>query len=463
MLIFLVVALLGFSLGQNIQVKVKEPHILSSIFPNGFSARIIMWGKQSTFHNLEMGLRVADPEDGCETYNFNHPRHDTAFLVTGLTSCPLTNLVHNAQAHGAKAIFVVNNKDTEVDKVIVPDHMPGVSIHVFLLSKQTGDILINIAKQAREEDKNWHIRSRIEIDFMSFVQKTKKVSLEMTFSPDQPTGTKLLADIAESPFVQDLGKNLEIRLNYAMMRCDKCKKDGFKTPKSNCLSGGKYCWTSETDKSMGGEVVLVQSLKHICTDIVLGDGSKTKELYDYYWLFHKNCGLSIDQTCTNSILKTLGIKDDVFKCVTSSFYKNFNRAEHNFEMKHPNIFLQENSLLHLEKEKFNKIEHYAHFPLIKVNEVIYYGQINYGSVFGYICNHINSDLAGCGPLMTTSEIQISRNSRLFENTVIALIVLLVIVGIVVCRTTLKRKFESELSYKIDKSVNEFLQKTGTEL
>jgi hypothetical protein len=423
-----------------------------------------MWGKQSTFENLEINLRTADPEDGCEEYNFNHPKHDVAYLVTGLKSCPLSNLIHNAQAHGAKALFIVNNKDDDIERIVVPDHMPGVQIHVFVISHTTGQTLIDVTKQASSEDQNWHMKSKIEIDFLAYASRKKVVSLEMTFSPEMSSATKFLSDLYESSFAQDLDNDLELSLHYPVMHCDKCKENGYKTPKRDCLSGGRYCWKANSDSEHGGEIILVQALKNMCTETTLSVKDRRKELGDYYWMYHQNCMEQFTPECPNAILSKLGIKEDVFNCITSSFYSDISRSQDTIVRKHPNIYLQDNYLLRLEKSNFNKIQHYAHFPLVSINDVVYYGPITFRSILGFICRHINDGLKGCSEFITEDDVKIQRNKGLFEASFIGLVVLFVLVAIYICKKKLRRKFDSELAYKIDQSVTEYLQKSGgTEL
>ena len=61
----------------------------------------------------------------------------------------------------------------------------------------------------------------------------------------------------------------------------------------------------------------------------------------------------------------------------------------------PRIFLDDNSLLKIEKEQFNAVQHFNRFPLLKINDIIYYGKIDSVSVLAFICKHVRNDLIGC--------------------------------------------------------------------
>lgn len=418
-----------------------------------------MWGKQSTFDNLQIRLRTADPEDGCDPYNFNHPKHETAYLVSGAKDCPLSNILHNAQTHGAKAVFIVNDKDTELDRIVLPDHMSGVHIHVFVITKSVGEALLAVTRQAKDEDENWHTRSMIEIDFVGAAARQKAVSIKMTYSPDQLPAAKFLADLYESPFADNIDKGIDLELHYTFLHCDQCKKDGYKHQKTDCLSGGRYCWKSDPDSGhIGGEVMLIQMVKNMCVETMLSIKERRKEIGNYYWLYYHNCIHDFQPECTNAILDHLGILDDVFKCVTTSFYKNVKKSDSMMELKHPNIYLEHNYLLGSEKRELESIKHYAHFPLLKINDIVYYGPITFSSVMGFICKHINDDYKGCEQFHTEEDVETQAFHRKLEMGFIGFTFLAVLLGVFICRKRLIKKFNSELAFKVEESIKEYLQK-----
>lgn len=420
-----------------------------------------MWGKQPTFENLKLRLRNADPLDGCEPYSFHEPHHATAFLVNGLKKCPLTSMIHNAQMHGAKALFIVNNKDTNVEDIEVPDHLSGVHIHVFIINHSDGQALVDISEQARTEDQNWHIHSKIEIDFLEYARRGEKVKIDMIFSPDNKDAMQFLADAYSSQFAKDIGhkKNIKLSLGYNLMHCDSCKKDGYRLPKEDCLSGGRYCMKSVYYDNLKGQEMLVQVLKNKCVTHILSTEGKEELVGEYYYLLNANCMDIYSAKCTNAVLKKLEIHDKVINCVYDSFDLSAKRHKDLVETSaKPNAMLQENYMLHLERKRFQKIEHYAHFPLLKINEIHYYGPISYYAVFGFICRHINDKFDGCPSVFTEEEITIQHNAKVFQLSLVGIIALLAMITIFACRKQMKNKFDAELSMRVDQSVTEFLQK-----
>lgn len=424
-------------------------------------ARIILWGKQTTFENLNLRLRTADPQDGCEPYNYKESHHGTAFLVNGLKNCPLTTLINNAQTHGAKALFIVNDKDTNIEEIEVPDHISGVHIHVFIINHSDGQSLIDITEQARGDNSDWHIKSKIEIDFLEYAARGDSIKLQMIYSPDNREAMKFLADMFTSKFAKDIGSNkkIKLRLNYNLLNCESCRLDGYRLPKEDCLSGGRYCMKSTMFDNLKGQQILIQVLKNKCTEAYLRRTNKEELIGNYYYLTFANCLIEFHPACYNAVLKKLGIDTEVLNCVYGSFDNEAKRNE-NFYTKSPkpHAMLQDNYLLSLEKQYFNTIKHYARFPLVKINDIHYYGPLSYYAIFGFICRHINDGFDGCASVFTEEEITIVRNSKFFQISLIGIVVLCVISTIFICRRQLKVKFDNELSIRIDQSVTEFLSK-----
>ena len=84
-----------------------------------------MWGRQSTFSNFEIKLVAASPSSGCDPYNYGIPTTPTAYLVDGLNKCALSNIIHNAQAKAAQALFIMNYDKTGIENIKIPDHISG--------------------------------------------------------------------------------------------------------------------------------------------------------------------------------------------------------------------------------------------------------------------------------------------------------------------------------------------------
>jgi hypothetical protein len=410
-----------------------------------------MWGKQSTFENLVIRLREAVPYDGCEPYSYDIPKAPTAYLVNGLNKCPLSTMIHNAQAKNAKALIIVNHEETDIKNAIEHSHLPGVRIHVLLINKRVG-VKLRDAVQAEKL-----AETHLSINFLDLVSKNSNVDLEVTYSPEDPQIARFFADFYVSKFASD--SRISIGRKYTMLHCSSCAEQGFTMAKENCLSGGRYCMKSSINDDITGEVMLVQTLKNKCTEAILQDRNQQNKIREYYWRFNNSCIETFSPKCINAILKALGIKKEVFDCVKSSFIRStlIDPKADPVQRTEPLILLDDNTLLATEMKSFKAIENYADFPLLKINGVIYYGQISFKEVAEFMCRHVKKDLKGCEDVQ---EIEVFSEGKAFRW--FALILVIGVFGTVMelCRRALKKKMEGELAYKIDQSVSNFLERSG---
>src|SRR3990167_1873867 len=418
-----------------------------------------MWGKQQTFTDMNYTLTTVDPPSGCESYSdatkaVAKKHKISAFLVNGIKDCSLSNLIHNAQSLGANMLIITNTQGSSIAQVEQPDHIPGVQIHVLLVDADTGLILSSLGSSSNTEE------LIISPRFLEFARRNSTVSIDMTFNPDDESATKFLADLYSSAFTHDyLGNKLAINLNYAMLHCTQCGESGYTSAKLGCLSGGRYCMKSKYFEGLGGEVMLVQVLKHVCAEQIIANLQKPSMLPEYWWTMHHSCMSDFNPVCSNAILKKLGIKSQVFECLKKSFLSpNLDGTPSTGPLR---IGLQDNSILQDQMTKFYRVQHYNHFPLIKINDLVYYGKIDYPEVMGFICTHIRDSLQGCKTLPKTTEIiVVETGGTVFKYIASILVIALVLYVVCVCRSKLKQKFDGELANKIDQSVTEYLKRTG---
>ena len=268
-----IVLLLQETLRQTVKITVLQPPILKQIFPDGFDARILMWRKQSTFQSLEIRLREAAPYDGYEPYSYDTPKTPTGYIVNGLNKCPLSTLIHNAQAKNAKALIIIYHEETDISNAVEHSHLPAVRIHVIPINKKDG-MRIRDAVDAEKLSE-----TTISINFLSPIQNANGVNLEIVYSPDDPSMANFFAEYSTHRLATDA--SVSIMRKYTMLHCSSCAEQGFTMAKENCLSGGRYCMKSTTDEGITGEVMLVQTLKNICAEKTLLSNNR-KGILKYY-------------------------------------------------------------------------------------------------------------------------------------------------------------------------------------
>src|SRR3990167_1175578 len=221
-------------LGQEILLEPKGPGMLITAFPSGIPARIIMWGKQNTFEDQEVTLWEASPKSGCEEHGTMLTGNSSLF-ADGLNNCPLTNLIFNAQNRGAKALFIANHDDRKVSSLVIPNQLPGVQIHVFLIDRAIGQNL-HYFLQSQLKDP-----IRLSLSFKKFAQQNSTINLQITYNPDNMFSAGLLTALYSSPFLSDMNAGrLQVDHKYVILHCTACEEKKYTFQQENCLSGGCF-------------------------------------------------------------------------------------------------------------------------------------------------------------------------------------------------------------------------------
>lgn len=123
----------------------------------------------------------------------------------------------------------------------------------------------------------------------------------------------------------------------------------------------------------------------------------------------------------------------------------------------PRIYLDDNLLLKAEKEEFKSVEHFNRFPMLKINDIVYYGRIDNDSIMAFICSHVRNNLTGCKKYVNKLEGSHGNGFAIFVTIVVGIIFIWFFNK---CRISLRQRFENEMNMQVDASINKFLAKTG---
>ena len=217
--------------------------------------------------------------------------------------------------------------------------------------------------------------------------------------------------------------------------------------KENCLSGGRYCALPARDH-LKGERVLVQDLYHICTEQHCKKEKLLTKWTEYLYQFDQVCAHKMEIKCTQQLLKKLDIKEKVEECVNTSVEMVGTKRR---------LFLNDNTLLRDQKKKFSAVQHFNKFPLLKINETVYYGPIDTVNVMSFICRHVRDDLVGCEEYIKKIQAKKGHGFTIFVIIVVGALFLWLFNR---CRISLRARFENEMNLQVDASINKFLAKTG---
>lgn len=223
----------------------------------------------------------------------------------------------------------------------------------------------------------------------------------------------------------------------------------------SCLSAGRYC-SMDYSETITGDKIIFQILNNLCAEKIIKENSEDHQMkiMEYYFKFFNSCAKQMDQNCPQAILKSMDLADKMQMCLLESLLGTPKYKDR------PDFFLNDNKLMNKEKQNFANVENFSRFPLLKVNGIVYYGPLDIPNVFKFVCKHVREDLHGC------SDYVIAQNSGkyrlLFVIIVIITVALFIMITLNSCRSRLKVRLETEMSYKVDESINKFLESQNRE-
>ena len=151
--------------------------------------------------------------------------------------CHFVTKVRNAALNGAKLAIIIDNKNEDINGVIMADDGTGQGIQIpsILIGNADGQKLKKFFESASKEE----VRSiKLNIEFNAPV-KGNTVYVDLWYTQ---------SDRKTMNFVNGLGALLEPILSdilftprFVTYACEKC---GYTFKQENCVSNGKYCSTS---------------------------------------------------------------------------------------------------------------------------------------------------------------------------------------------------------------------------
>lgn len=98
---------------------------------------------------------------------------------------------------------------------------------------------------------------------------------------------------------------------------------------------------------------------------------------------------------------------------------------------------------------------YEHFPLLKINGLVYNGDLNWNSVMHWVCSDVLSGDLRCEGWKAF------QTRILWSLSIVSMFLLFFAVTIITCKRRLRDRMETELSAQIDQSIKIYLQESGT--
>ena len=334
-----------------------------------------------------------------------------------------------------------------------------MNIPVFLVDQRASNAMLSSLNRV-EEHKD---KTRVTIDYVNYLKNvSSEVKIQITAPPDDINTYSFLRDLYDSDFTKDIvdGK-MKVELDYTLLHCDSCAKQGYTIQHENCVSGGRYCIQPVSQSgaepadsnSIFGLILTNKCVEKILTETLPADKAQIK-LFEYYWTLREGCIANLTSGCVFAIInKRLDLTEKVRKCMMDSFVQQKDPSGKSIDKE-----LLDNSILADIKSNFSKVKDFADFPLIRINDIIYHGQLSYNEVGTFVCDHLKGSLKGCYELRYEQKIA-AGEGKIFKLVAFIAGLLLVVALIGLCRQQLRRRYQTELNFKIDQTVDEYLNKS----
>lgn len=274
-----------------------------------------------------------------------------------------------------------------------------------------------------------------------------------------------LRDFYNSDFTIDMIEDkMHIDLDYSMLHCESCARQGYQIHHENCVSGGRYCLRPSQGPQgksflsvfdLFGRILINKCVEKILKDSLPLEQAK-KKIFEYYWTLAEGCLPEDKPRCTQALLEKRIQAESFSKasaCVRESFVKQKDKDGQEVEME-----LLDNTILADQRAKFEKVKDLGNFPLVQINDIVFNGPLDYHELGTYICNHLSSSFRGCYDLNRKEKL-VNGAGTFFRVIIVISIGLLVLASLMLCKRHLKERYQRELNYKVNQTIDSYMSRS----
>ncbi|CAD8120704.1 unnamed protein product [Paramecium sonneborni] len=456
----IIFALITLVLGQNETLFIQHPQELANnVGLQTIKFNIANFGFVPYGQRIAGMLEVASPFTFCQpefnnSNNLSNDYSNVKVLLVQRGDCTFFIKTMNAQSYGYQMLVIVDNQDEEITglNLVSLNETKEIDIPAIMISKKQGDLIKEYM------DRNINERVYIVVKFPEMM-KSEKVSYQYWFSAMDRSSYQFLEQFY--PFHIEMRDQLEFTPHYAIDRCGICKKEDYKKPNQQCLSGGRYCASDpDADGPLTGQDAVREIVKQLC--IFKQDQLKW---WQYAVKYSNRCLTNTEiLKCASEVMEQVNIDQ---KEVKSCYEKSFNNKNDELE---DNELLSQQYQINLNFSAFS-------WPILYINDLKYKGAL---TVSTYTYNYETGaqqlfDTSHFGPLQTICRgfneqylpkickqrmigyiddgiwIEHSLNSSTWVTWVIVLTTMILLM---ICTTFLyKRMYRKETNDQINQQVN----------
>ena len=270
--------------------------------------------------------------------------------------------VRNIEHAGGRLAIVIDEKDENIENVIMVDDGNGNGIRIpsMLISKQDGNA---IKEFLLEKNKRVALMATFEMD-----KPDNRVEYDFWYTSSDDRALDFLRDFRANHL--QFGKDVLMSPHFAFWTCEGCDET---IQRRDCFGGGAYCAINEKNLNTTGNDILMEDLRQHCLHRNLQKGNDEGKWWAYIAEFHRECYNEVTEDCSRNAHKRLELDwKDTQNCVDDSFLGSGDQ------------YKQKNKIFEDEKDYYQKYGP-SFFPGLVINNRTYMGVLDPENVFQAIC------------------------------------------------------------------------------
>lgn len=417
----------------------SPPNLAYSFSDNSIPYSIANFGHIPYGRTLIAPLLVANPILGCSQIDSANSEDikEAPFIIIRRGDCTFVTKVKNAQSAGAKMAIIVDDKSDNTENITMIDDGFSFSVNIpsIFLTKQHGDILIDLLKSPDETKRN----IVLTINFENRL-KTGQTDTVFWLSTSNRNSFRVINEFY--PYFKKLKNQIKFTPHYAIWTCHSCYISNFTVFPDNCISGGRYCCPDPDGSGPAtGAHIVQEDLRQICIFQKYED-----KWWDYMNKFDSECiEYQVVEDCSKKVMKEVDIDEKVIQqCFEESFIKTGNKV---------NPLTDDNILLKEERRTFvrNGIQFW---PSVTLNNENYKGNLIGQSIFEATCSFLEKIPEVCYDVL---EVKINEEKEgLNAITVLIVVVSIIVIFFFFLVCIYKRWIKKELSSNMNAQVNQMV-------
>lgn len=421
-------------------LRVYSPPNLAFSFPdNSIPYSIANFGHIPYGRTLIAPLFVANPLLGCTQIDSVNSEEikEAPFIIMRRGDCSFVTKVKNAQSAGAKMAIIVDDKSENTENITMIDDGFSFSINIpsVFLSKQHGDILIDLLRSPDETKKN----IVLTINFENRL-KTGQVEVVFWLSTSNRNSFRVINEFY--PYFKKLENQIKFTPHYAIWTCQSCFISNFTEFPDNCISGGRYCCPDPDGSGPAtGAHIVQEDLRQICIFKNYQD-----KWWDYMKKFDSECiEYQVVDDCSQKVMKDVNIDRKVIQqCFNESFDKTGDQVD---PLKNDNKLLKEERITFVK----NGIQFW---PSVTLNNENYKGNLIGESIFEATCSFLETIPETCYDVLEVKINEEKEVLNVFSVLIVVVSIIVVFFFFLVC--IYKRWIKKELSSNMNAQVNQMV-------